>query len=136
MTTSLAPAKAARVLVIEQNAEFAHALARFLRATGGYDVAVARDGPGGLAAAVADPPDAVVCEIALPRRNGLLVGEEIVEMVHPRPVLVAVTAQAGATVRALAADAGFDHFLVKPVSPRVIEVVIAAHLADHRSSCW
>lgn len=129
MTTSFAPPRTARVLIVEDNKDLADSLARFLGLGYGYTVAVEYDGAAGVASAEANPPDAVICDLALPRRNGLLVGEEIAELVRPRPLLIAVTAFDDDRLRALAADAGFDHFLTKPADPLAIEALIATHLA-------
>jgi DNA-binding response OmpR family regulator len=136
MVTSLDRVRPARVLVIEDNIDAADTLARFLRVVCGHQAAVAYDGAHGLAAAVANAPDVVICDVALPKRNGLLVAEEIVETVVPRPLLIAVTAHHEEPVRALAADVGFDHFLVKPADPFAIEMLIDAHLAAHGSEHW
>ena len=136
MVTSQIPIRSARVLIIEDNVDSADTLARFLRVACGYEASVAYDGARGLAAAVADPPDVVICDIAQPKRNGLLVGEEIAETVVPRPLLIAVTAHGEEAITALAADAGFDHFLVKPADPFAIEMLSDTHLAAHGSQLW
>jgi two-component system, sensor histidine kinase len=130
MSILTTPARTARVLVIEDNMDVADTLARFLHVACGDEVAVAYDGAHGLAAALADRPEVVVCDIALPKRNGLLVGEEIAETVVPRPLLIAVTAHGDERIRSLAADAGFDHFLAKPADPFAIETLIDAHFAS------
>jgi DNA-binding response OmpR family regulator len=118
------------VLIIEDNVDTADGLARFLRIGCGYTVATATDGLKGLLAARNDPPDVIICDLGLPKRNGLLVGEEIAAAQNPRPLLMAVTGYGDAATRDLARDAGFDHFLVKPADPFEIEALIEAHFAS------
>ena len=116
------------ILIIEDNLDTADSLSRFLRLGCGYDVSVAVDGARGVRSALADPPDVVICDIGLPKKNGVLVGEELIETLPDRPLLIAVTGYGDETTRGLARDAGFDHFLVKPADPFMIEELIDAHL--------
>jgi len=118
------------VLIIEDNVDTAEGLARFLRIGCGYTVVTALDGLKGLQAARNDPPDVIICDLGLPKRNGLLVGEEIAAAQNPRPLLMAVTGYGDAATRDLAQNAGFDHFLVKPADPFEIEALIEAHFAS------
>jgi len=118
------------VLIIEDNVDTAEGLARFLRIGCGYTVVTATDGLKGLQAARTESPDVIICDLGLPKRNGLLVGEEIVAAQNPRPLLMAVTGYGDAATRDLARDAGFDHFLVKPADPFEIEALIEAHFAS------
>ena len=59
-----------RVLVIDDEAGLRHTLLLILRDEG-YQVAVAEDGESGLRAALAEPPDLVLCDIRMPRMGGL-----------------------------------------------------------------
>lgn len=118
----------AAVLIIEDSPDTADSLARFLRIGCGYEVATAPDGVRGVRAALEHPPDVVICDIGLPKKNGILVGEELIESLSDRPLLIAVTGYGDPTTRELAAAAGFDHFLVKPADPFAIETLVAAHL--------
>jgi DNA-binding response OmpR family regulator len=126
MNTVDAPARPAKVLVVEDNMDAADSVARFLRVGAGFDVRVAYDGEQGLKAAYADHPDVVVCDIGLPRVNGLKVAGDLAEL-RPRPLLIAVTAFGGVYPEDLARAAGFDHYLVKPADPFAIEGLIAGH---------
>jgi CheY-like chemotaxis protein len=112
------------VLVIEDNPDTAESLARFLRLGCGYDVSIASDGLKGVHAALELHPDVVVCDLGLPKRNGLLVAEELVERLPQRPLMIAVTGYSNQVTREHAIDAGFDHFLVKPADPFEIEALI------------
>jgi len=118
----------ALVLIVEDNADVADSLARFLRIGCGYEVSTAPDGLKGVRAALANPPDVLILDIGLPKKNGILVGEELIESLPDRPLVIALTGYGDATTRALAEEAGFDHFLVKPADPFLIESLIEDHL--------
>jgi DNA-binding response OmpR family regulator len=127
------PVRAASVLIIEDNLDTAESLARFLRIGCGYHVEIATDGVKGLQTARTEQPDVVILDLGLPKKNGLLVGEQIAEDLRPRPLLIAVTGYGDQATRELAAAAGFDHFLIKPADPFDIEALIEAHL---QSAGW
>ena len=101
----------------------ADSLARFLRVGGGFDVKAAYNGEAGLKAALADRPDAVVCDLSMPRLSGLHVAEELSRL-RPKPLLIAVTAFDGAYPEDLALLAGFEHYFRKPADPFAIEAMI------------
>jgi two-component system, sensor histidine kinase len=122
------PDRTVSILIIEDDADTADSLARFLRLGCGYKVATAPDGVRGLRAAAEAPPDVVICDIGLPKQNGVLVGEELAESLPHRPLLIAVTGYGDDVTCGLAADAGFDHVLVKPADPFAINDLIEAHL--------
>ena len=114
------------VLVIEDVVDTADSLARFLHLGSGVEVRVAYNGETGVKMAFADPPDVVVCDVGLPRLNGLRVAGELAEL-NPRPLLIAVTAYGGVYTEDLTRAAGFDHYLVKPADPLEIERLIREH---------
>ena len=118
----------ARVLVIEDNQDTAESIARFLRVGCGFQVRTTLDGEKGLKLALADPPDAIVCDIGLPRLNGLKVARELTDTLTIKPLLIAVTAYGGTYPEEMAREAGFDHYHVKPADPFRIEGLIQGHL--------
>ena len=127
MSDTATPERPVSVLVIEDVADTADTLADFLRMACGYRVSVAYDGETGVKAARTDPPDAVVCDIGLPRRNGLLVAEELADTLPSKPLLIAVTGYADQVSADLARDAGFDHLVPKPADPAALRDLIANH---------
>jgi DNA-binding response OmpR family regulator len=131
--TATSPVRTASVLIIEDNLDTAESLARFLKIGCGYHVDIATDGIKGLQMARSALPDVVILDLGLPKKNGLIVGEQIAESFDPRPLLIAVTGYGDQATRDLAGTAGFDHFLVKPADPFDIEALIEAHL---QSAGW
>jgi CheY-like chemotaxis protein len=135
-TTTTIAARTVSVLIIEDDIDTADSLARFLRFGCGYFVATARDGLNGVRIAVENQPDVVVCDIGLPKKNGLLVAEELAEFL-PRPLLIAVTGFGDQVSQGLAEAVGFDHFLLKPADPFRIKALIdgeAESLRDRSSA--
>lgn len=126
MSELVAPPDKVSVLVIEDLMDTADSLARFLHVGCGYDVRVAYDGEKGLKLAAADPPAAVVCDIGLPRVDGLKVASQLRDLLSPCPLLIAVTAYSGTFSREQALAAGFDYYLVKPADPFHIAALIEA----------
>jgi two-component system OmpR family response regulator len=101
-----------RVLVVEDDAKLARAVARGLRHEG-YAVDVATDGDEALAAAAVWEYDAIVLDVMLPRRDGIEVCAGLRERGCWAPVLM-VTARGEIPDRVRGLDAGADDYLPKP----------------------
>jgi signal transduction histidine kinase/CheY-like chemotaxis protein len=112
-----------RILVIEDNADTADALRAFLEMDG-HHVNVATDGPRGLEVARAVRPDVALIDIGLPGVDGYEVARRIRTLGHSF-ALVALTGYGQPEDRRRAAEAGFDGYVVKPVSPEVLRQVLA-----------
>jgi DNA-binding response OmpR family regulator len=118
-------AAARRLLVVEDDAPIREAVALRLRAEG-YVVAEAADGPAALAAAAADPPDAVVLDLMLPGIDGLEVCRRL-QAERPVPVLM-LTARTEEVDRVVGLSVGADDYLTKPFSMRELVARVAALL--------
>jgi len=103
-----------RVLVIEDDEALAGVLERGL-ADAGHEVSVERTGPDGVAAAMAEPFDAVVLDWMLPGQAGPSVCRELRARGNHTPVLM-LTARQAVPDRVGALDAGADDYLTKPFS--------------------
>jgi PAS domain S-box-containing protein len=105
-----------RVLVVDDSKDTSHALARLLQGAG-CEVATACDGRSALETARAAPPDLVLLDIRLPDTDGFTLAEQLRSMPGlDQTVLVALSGFAQEHDRQRARDAGFGHFLVKPVN--------------------
>jgi DNA-binding response OmpR family regulator len=121
------PARPLNVLVVEDQPDVADSLALFLEVACHCHVSVAHDGEAGVAAARAEAPDAVVCDIGLPKKDGFQVAREVSTTLPRKPLLIAVTGYGDDESRAKGRAAGFDHYLLKPADPFEIEAILRAH---------
>jgi CheY-like chemotaxis protein/two-component sensor histidine kinase len=115
-----------RVLIADDNLDSADTLAMMLEVFGN-DVRVARDGEEAVSIAQSFHPEAILLDIGMPRLNGYEACERIRELAHGvKPVIVALTGFGQQEDRERSRAAGFDHHLVKPVDPQVLEKVVSA----------
>jgi CheY-like chemotaxis protein len=120
------PASGCRVLVVDDNQDFATSFAMILRDLGN-DVRVEHEGIGGLRAAEAFQPAVAFLDIGLPGQSGYDLARKLREnQRNGSLVLVAVTGWGQETDKLRAAQAGFDHHLVKPIDPRGLPAILQA----------
>jgi CheY-like chemotaxis protein len=113
-----------RILVVDDNEDAANSLAMLLRMKG-HDVRTAFDGIGAVDVAAIYKPDVILLDVGLPRLNGFDAARRIREGDHGKDVvLIALTGWGHAEDRRRSKEAGFDHHLVKPADPQVLESVL------------
>ena len=119
-----APAPAGgTVLVAEDNLDAAEMM-RMLLELSGFEVAVVHSGPAAVEAALADPPQALVCDIGLPGMNGFDVARTLrADGRTGAMLMIAVTGYGSREDRDAALQAGFDAHFAKPVA---IEALLEA----------
>ncbi|SES42260.1 DNA-binding response regulator, OmpR family, contains REC and winged-helix (wHTH) domain [Pedococcus cremeus] len=110
------PEQVARVLVIDDDATVSEVVVAYLEAAG-LEARRAGDGPSGLAAAAAEPPDAVVLDLMLPGIDGLEVCRRL-RLERPDLPVVMLTARGEEEDRVLGLEVGADDYVTKPFSPR------------------
>jgi PAS domain S-box-containing protein len=117
---------ALRVLVVDDNLDAANAL-KMLLEEAGHLVRMAHTGPTALAAALDYRPDLMLLDIGLPELDGFEVAKRIHQesLLHDI-VLVAVTGYRQAADQQRMQEAGFDHYLVKPVDFEKVRQLLAA----------
>jgi CheY-like chemotaxis protein len=113
-----------RVLVIDDNVDAARSLGALLDLTGN-EVRVFHDGRSALAAAPAFRPDVVLLDLGMPEMDGY----EVARRLRQQPelagaLLVALTGWGQEADRRNSRAAGFDHHLVKPADPDVIQRLV------------
>jgi signal transduction histidine kinase/ActR/RegA family two-component response regulator len=118
-------ANARRVLVADDNRDFADSLAAVLKMAG-HEVCVTYDGAQAVDTARWWEPDVVLLDIGLPLMNGYEAARRIREaLAGKNPLLVAITGWGQDEDRRRSNSAGFDHHLVKPIDPGVLTRLIA-----------
>jgi two-component system CheB/CheR fusion protein len=127
-TVSRATNRAAhRVLVVDDNRDSARSMSLLLRHWG-HDSAEAHDGSDALDIAARFQPDAILLDVGLPGMSGYDVARHIRSSSDARlsrALLVAITGYGQDEDRRRTQEAGFDHHLVKPVDPKVVESLLA-----------
>ncbi|EXJ15039.1 hybrid sensor histidine kinase/response regulator [Imhoffiella purpurea] len=110
-----------RILVVDDNADVAGALAMLLELLG-YSVETAHSGAAGIAAARRFRPRIAFLDIGIPDMDGLEMAQRLrADFPDPKQLmLVALTGLGHEQARERIAAAGFDRHLVKPAEQRVL----------------
>ena len=103
-----------RTLVVDDNIDTADSLAMLLEVMG-IEAVVAYSGKQALERAHTFQPEMALLDIGMPDMSGFALGR-LLRAAHPSVVLVALTGWSRQHDRALARDAGFTHYLVKPAA--------------------
>ena len=125
-----APGRALRILLVEDNKDSADALCHLL-CRRGHETHVASNGIVGLAEARALRPDVLLLDIGLPGLDGYTVARQLRESRDADGMLlVALSGYGEEADRRRAQEAGFDHYLVKPVKLDELTRILALCLAS------
>jgi two-component system KDP operon response regulator KdpE len=100
-----------RVLVVDDEPQFARALSTNLRGAG-YEVETAATAEAALAAAGLNPPDAVILDLRLPDGSGRDVAAELRRWSEAPIIVVSAVGDEDEKIAAL--DAGADDYVTKP----------------------
>lgn len=117
-----------RVLVIEDEADIQRLIEMKLKASG-FVVLTATDGEEGLATALAERPEIVLCDVGMPKKDGYTVITELRNQLGDRtPVILMLTARGQQAEMIQGLSSGADDYIVKPFSPRdlVARIYVAA----------
>ena len=119
-----------RVLIVDDNRDQANTMAALLQAWG-HEVRIAYDGRAAVALASGFRPQAVLLDIGLPGMNGYDVARRLRDSIDLGPMtIVAFTGYGQDEDRRRVIEAGFDHHLVKPVDPAILEKIIGSIPAE------
>ncbi|MGE0383278.1 MAG: response regulator [Gammaproteobacteria bacterium] len=117
-----------RILVIEDN-DANLELMKYLLEVFGHEVVIARDGETGLALALKGDADLIVCDVHLPKMDGVAIARRLKADPERRGApLIAVTALAMVGDRERLLAAGFDGYIAKPIEPEAFARQIGALL--------
>ncbi len=117
-----------RILVVDDNVDAARSLAMMLKILG-HQVLLSHDGPEALATALREKPDVILLDIGLPGMNGYEVCRSLRQQGMTAQLIVAITGYSQDKDRQVAAEAGFDKYLVKPVTLPDIERLLPQRAA-------
>ena len=118
-------AAAMRLLIVEDDADFAAALSRAMQKRG-CEVALAHDAVEAQAVADRFAPSHAVVDLKLPGESGLKVVEQLAAR-NPAPAVVVLTGYASIATAVEAVRLGARHYLAKPADA---DEVLAALLRD------
>ena len=120
-----APVPPRRIVLVDDNADAARTLSDCL-ALEGHSVEIFNDGPSALDFAAREAVDAFVLDIGLPGMDG----NELARRLRARPatahtLMIALSGYGQAADLERSTAAGFDHHLVKPADPDVLNGLLA-----------
>ena len=115
----------AKILVIEDEPELRTNVARLLKAEG-YEVLTAENGVTGVETALAQPPDLIICDIAMPGMNGLQAAQLLRARGISAPIAL-VTGYAELSKDDLAAGS-FCGVLHKPFTIQELQGLVLRHV--------
>jgi len=111
-----------RILVADDNRDAADSLQRVL-ALFGHEVRVAYDGASALQISGEFRPRVAILDLGMPGTDGYAVARSLRR--QGDLTLVALTGWGQETDRRRTAEAGFDHHLIKPVDPQMLNALLA-----------
>jgi CheY-like chemotaxis protein/anti-sigma regulatory factor (Ser/Thr protein kinase) len=117
-----------RVLVVEDDRAFRHAISTFLREAG-HHITEVSDGPAALAALTGQLFDVILLDIGLPGISGLDVLAEVKRLDAP-PRVVMITADDTSETLLKAVRGRADRYVTKPFAPGTIVEVVDDVLAE------
>ena len=123
----------ASVLVVDDEASIVLSL-EFLMKQAGFRVRVANDGEAALAAVAAEPPDLILLDAMMPRRDGF----DVCQTVRANPDwsgvrIIMLTAKGRDVERDKGLALGADDYITKPFSTREVVDRVKQLLATSRS---
>jgi len=115
-----------RVLVVDDNQDSAETIAMLVELWG-HQARIVHSGPAALEEAPGWRPEVVLLDIGLPGIDGYEVARRLrQEPAMAGALLVAMTGYGQERDRRMSSEAGFDHHLVKPVDPAVLQSLLAS----------
>ena len=108
------------VLVVDDEPNIVRSL-EFLMNQAGYRVRIVRDGEQALAAIEAEPPDLVLLDVMMPKRDGFQVCREVRANPDWRDIrIIMLTAKGQEAERERGIEMGADDYVTKPFSTRAL----------------
>jgi len=117
------------ILLVDDNEEIRNYLKQLL--SDEYNILEAGDGEEGTAVASIEIPDLILCDIMMPKKDGLAVCKELKEQVTTShiPILL-LTARTSNIYEIKGLETGADDFITKPFDPKIIKARISSALQN------
>lgn len=132
MTESPANRTGRKILVADDDQDSAESLALLFQLMG-HDVRAAQSGLAAIDVAAEFRPDLIVLDIGMPGLDGYEVCRRIRQHDWAQTIVIAaLTGWSRDEDRDRSEQAGFNHFLVKPVDPKALEDLIAGLMRGAR----
>lgn len=107
----------AKIAIIEDNPDNLELMTYLLKQFG-YSLVTAMDGEEGLKLVAKEKPDLIICDIQLPKLDGLQIAAQLkADKKLSHIPLIAVTAYSMVGDRDKMLAAGYDHYISKPIDP-------------------
>jgi signal transduction histidine kinase/CheY-like chemotaxis protein len=123
-------AESKRVLVVDDNEDIAASVSSLLKNLG-HNVVTATNGRQAITIAEAFQPEVAFVDLRMPQIDGFEVARKLRQKFASRVRLVALTGYSQERFRKQADSAGFDHYLVKPVSQESINEALSLPAQQH-----
>lgn len=122
------------VLVVEDEPHIVDSLS-FLMKKAGFEVFIARDGDAALRMVESRPPDLMLLDIMLPRRDGFEVLKTVRSNQAWRDIrIILLTAKGRDVDRLKGMELGADDFVTKPFSTKDVVRLVRQHLGVEEKS--
>lgn len=118
-----------KILIVEDEKPIADIL-QFNLEKEGYRVVVAHDGDEALIKVEEDPPDLVLLDLMLPKKDGMEVCRDI-RKAHHMPIIM-LTAKDSEIDKVLGLELGADDYVTKPFSTRELIARVKANIRRHQ----
>mgnify|MGYP001238616838 FL=1 len=117
------------LLIVDDNDEIRAYLKQLLRVD--YTILEARDGVEGVKLATKEIPDLILCDIMMPRKDGLAVSKELKSQVTTSHIpIILLTARSSNMYEIQGLETGADDFISKPFDPQIIKARISSALQN------
>ena len=118
------------VLVVEDDARLAEALARILE-DNGYATDVVHDGEAGVQYGETGLYDVIILDVMLPKADGFTVAQNLRRAHVSTPILL-LTARDAVSDKICGYDSGADDYMTKPFSPGELVARVKAHIERYQ----
>lgn len=123
MSEQAKSASGRHILLVDDNPDVIDSMALLLSLYG-HEVLQSQNGQEAIEIALREQPDLILLDIGLPGMDGYQVCREMRNAGLNTAMIVALTGYGREEDRGRAADAGFDHYLAKPVDVAVLEELL------------